>query len=59
MPLEKGSDNIVVSKNVSELMQSGYDWAAATKIAMKYAGKGKPEKSKAKPIEHKKTGKKK
>lgn len=60
MPLEKGSDNITVSKNISELMQSGYDWADAKKIAEQHAGRGKSDKPKVK-TEHKnkKTGKKK
>lgn len=59
MPLEKGSDNITVSKNISELMAAGHPQDEATAIAMRVAGKAKPENKKDDGHKNKKTNKKK
>ena len=61
-PLLKGSDNLTISKNISELMQNeNYPQDQAIAIAMQHAGRNKPDKTKAKSdvYKDKKTSKKK
>ena len=44
MPLKSGKNDKVVSKNISELMHSGYKQSQAVAIAMSKAGKSKKKK---------------
>ena len=47
-PLKKGSSNIVISKNIAELMNSGHPQDQAIAIAYKEAGRSKNNKKKSK-----------
>ena len=46
MPLMKGSSDKVISRNIEELMHSGYKQRQAIAIAYSEAGKGRKKKKK-------------
>ncbi len=46
MPLEKGKGRKVMSRNIAELMSSGYPQKQAVAIAYSQAGKSKKKKKK-------------
>ena len=48
MPLKKGRSQVVVSKNISELVHSGHPQREAVAIALKEAGVSKATKKKGK-----------
>lgn len=47
MPLEKGSSQEVISRNIKKLVEEGRPHDQAVAIAMREAGKSKPSKKKS------------